>query len=131
MTGDTSINLSEAADWTQGGRQVVFQQCGACRHSWYFHRAFCPNCGHAGPTTVTATGVGVGIVHAITLVHRAPSDEFRAAAPYLIVLVDAVEGFRMMGHGNLSLAIGDRVRCRIQSIAGRWLPCFEKEPHES
>ena len=129
MNSHTAINVPEASDWTQGGKQVVFQQCGACRHTWYFHRSFCPDCGDAAPATVASTGVG--IVHAITLVHRAPSDEFRAAAPYRIVLVDAVEGFRMMGHGDLSLAIGDPVRCHIRSIAGRWLPYFEKEPHES
>ena len=129
MNSHTAIDVSEESDWTQGGKQVVLQQCGVCRHTWYFHRSFCPACGDAAPATMTATGVG--IVHAITLVHRAPSDEFRAAAPYRIVLVDAVEGFRMMGHGELSLAIGDRVQCRIRNIAGRWLPYFEKEPHES
>ena len=129
MNGHTEINLPDASDWTQGGKQVVFQQCGACRHTWYFHRSFCPACGDAAPATVTSTGLGT--VHAITLVYRAPSDEFRAAAPYRIVLVDAVEGFRMMGHGELSLTIGDRVRCSIRNIAGRWLPYFEKEPHES
>ena len=129
MNGQTAITLSEASDWTQGGKQVVFQQCGICHHAWYFHRSFCPACGDAAPATVTATGVGT--VHAITLVHRAPSDEFRAAAPYRIVLVDAVEGFRMMGHGELSLVIGDRVQCHIRNIAGRWLPHFEKEAHES
>ena len=129
MNSPTGINVPEASDWTQGGKQVLFQQCGACRHTWYFHRSFCPDCGHAAPATAISTGVGV--VHAITLVHRAPSDEFRAAAPYRIVLVDAVEGFRMMGHGELSLAIGDPVRCHIRNIAGRWLPYFEKEAHES
>ena len=129
MNSHTAINMPETSDWTQGGKQVKFQQCGVCHHTWYFHRSFCPDCGQAGPATVTFTSVG--IVHAITLVHRAPSDEFRAAAPYCIVLVDAVEGFRMMGHGDLSLAIGDRVRCRIRSIAGRGLPYFEKEAHES
>jgi len=129
MNSPPAINASEASDWTQGGKQVVFQQCSACHHTWYFHRSFCPECGHAAPATTASTGLGT--VHAITLVHRAPSDEFRAAAPYRIVLVDAVEGFRMMGHGDLSLAIGDRVRCRICNIAGRWLPYFEKEAHES
>ena len=129
MNSHTAINLPEASDWTQGGKQVVFQQCGVCRKTWYFHRSFCPACGDAAPVTMTSTGLGM--VHASTLVYRAPSDEFRAAAPYRIVLVDAVEGFRMMGHGDLSLVIGDRVRCCIRNIAGRWLPYFEKEAHES
>ena len=126
MNSHTEINLPDASDWTQGGNQVVFQQCGACRNTWYFHRSFCPACGHAAPVTMTSTGLGM--VHASTLVYRAPSDEFRAAAPYRIVLVDAVEGFRMMGHGDLSLALGDCVLFRMRNIADRLLPYFEKEP---
>ncbi len=121
--------MSALPDWTHGGDGVVFQQCGACRHTWYFHREFCPACGQAAPATSASSGVGT--VHASTLVHRAPTDDFRAAAPYRIVLVDVAEGFRMMGHGDLSLAIGDRVRCCVQNIAGRLLPYFDKEPHES
>jgi uncharacterized protein len=129
MNKPTTMNVPEASDWTQGGKQVRFQQCGACQHTWYFQRSFCPRCGHAAPASVISTGLGT--VHATTLVHRAPSDEFRAAAPYRIVLVDVVEGFRIMGHGGLSLAIGDQVRCSIRNIAGRWLPYFEKETHAS
>ena len=125
MNSPMAINVPEASDWTQGGKQVVFQQCGTCRKTWYFHRSFCPACGHAAPVTMTSTGLGT--VHASTLVYRAPSAEFRAAAPYRIVLVDAVEGFRMMGHGDLSLAIGDRVLFRVRNIADRLLPYFEKE----
>ena len=49
---------------------------------------------------VTQTGVGTGTVHARTLVARAPTEELRAHAPYLIVLVDADEGFRLMAHGD-------------------------------
>jgi uncharacterized OB-fold protein len=112
-------------DWTHGGDRVVFQRCTACKHVWYFHRDFCPACGHVSP--VDAISNGVGVVHASTLVLRAPSDEFRAIAPYRIVLVDVDEGFRMMGHADASLAIGDRVRVEICSIAGRLLPFFNRE----
>ena len=52
---------------------------------------------------------GTGTVHARTLVTRAPTEELRAHAPYLIVLVDAEEGFRLMAHGDKDLQIGDRV----------------------
>ena len=115
-----------SSDWIDGGADVVFQQCSACHHVWYFHRSFCPGCGHAAPSRLTSSGLGT--VHASTLVHRAPSDEFRAIAPYRIVLVDMTEGFRMMGHAEPSLVIGDPVRCRVKSIAGRALPYFDREP---
>ena len=115
-----------ALDWTCGGDHVRFQHCGACGQIWYFDRRFCPACGHADPAV--ATSAGRGSVHAGTLVHRAPTDDFRAAAPYRIVLVDMAEGFRMMGHGDVSLTIGDAVQCRMRTIAGRWLPFFDREP---
>ena len=112
-------------DWTQGGEALSYQHCGACQHVWFFRRDFCPSCGQREPHT--AVSAGQGIVHASTLVHRAPSDEFRALAPYRIVLVDLAEGFRAMGHGDPALAIGDRVRCRIRTLAGRALPYFDKD----
>ena len=120
---------SASIDWTRGGDHVVFQQCSACRHTWYFKRNFCPACGGDAPAAEISAGVGT--VQASTLVHRAPSDDFRAAAPYRIVLVDIAEGFRMMGHGEPTLAVGDRVRCQVRSIAGRLLPYFDRETHES
>ena len=120
-----SVEMMPASDWTAGGTRVVFQRCSICQHTWYFQRDFCPSCGHEAPAASACAGLG--IVHASTLVQRAPSDEFRAIAPYRIVLVDVAEGFRMMAHGHASLAIGDHVRCDVRYIAGRLLPFFDKE----
>jgi uncharacterized OB-fold protein len=113
------------ADWTQGAAAIAYQACGSCAHVWYFRRAFCPACGAAGPQPLASAGKGT--VHADTLVHRAPTDEFRALAPYRLVLVDIDEGFRMMGHGECGLAIGDRVHCGFRPLGDRLLPYFEKE----
>jgi uncharacterized protein len=46
--------------------------------------------------------------------------------PYNILLVDTVEGFRMMAHGDNDLAIGDAVTARYQPFAGRLVPYFTK-----
>ena len=119
MSGHASI------DWTQGGDGIAIQRCRACGHAWYFAREFCPACGAGAPETSAASGRGV--VHAGTLVHRAPSDDFKALAPYRIVLVDLEEGVRVMGHADPDLAIGDRVRCTVRRIAGRPLPHFIKD----
>jgi uncharacterized protein len=69
---------------------------------------------------------GEGIVYATSLVCRAATPETKAHVPYNIVLVDAVEGFRMMAHGEADLAIGDRVTARFVPFAGRLVPCFVK-----
>ena len=126
----TPIDTTSAGDplaacsWTEGGPSLLFQSCRACQHHWYFQRSFCPACGQTEP--IQSVSVGTGIVHASTLLQRAPNDEFRAIAPYRIVLVDVVEGFRVMGHGDAELGIGDPVRCEVRQIAGRALPFFRR-----
>lgn len=111
-------------DWTATTPGIAYQSCAACGNSWYFRRGFCPRCGTVSPDDRQASGMGT--VYAATLVTRAPSEELRAHAPYLILLVDADEGFRVMAHGDPSLEIGDRVRCRFIVLAGRLIPYFDK-----
>jgi len=111
-------------DWTDDGDGIAYQTCGNCNTTWYFRRSFCAQCGAYPPATRQASGLGT--VHARTLVARAPTGEWSAHAPYLIVLVDADEGFRLMAHGILDLQIGDRVSARFTHLAGRKIPYFEK-----
>jgi uncharacterized OB-fold protein len=114
------------ADWTSGTQSLVFQRCMSCRAIWYFRRTFCPHCGTSPVRDEQSSGKGT--VHAATLVTRAPTEELRAYAPYLIVLVDADEGFRLMAHGDPSLELGERVRCSFKTLAGKLIPYFEREP---
>lgn len=112
------------ADWTKNSDGIAYQSCGSCKAVWYFQRGFCPECGTAPPAALQASGLGT--VHARTLVARAPTEELRAHAPYLIVLIDADEGFRLMAHGEPDLQIGDRARARFTLLAGRKIPFFDK-----
>jgi uncharacterized OB-fold protein len=122
-----SDDIVQAADcWTRGGQRFVYQRCGACGRQWLFRRDFCPHCGAPEPSFRAAAGTG--IVSASTLVHRAPDDAFRAIAPYRLVLVELDEGLRLMAHADAEVAVGDRVRGRVQTIAGRPLPLFSKDP---
>lgn len=111
-------------DWTEGGDVIAYQRCPDCAEAWYFRRSFCPRCGHGNP--VTHASEGVGTVHAVTLVTRAPSAELRAFAPYAILLVDLDEGVRIMAQGEKTLAIGERVRARVADFAGRRVPFVER-----
>ena len=90
------------ADWTKGAEAIVYQSCGACGAVQYFHRSFCAACG--APNLVEDRASGTGKVYATSLVCRAATPETRAHVPYNIVLVDTVEGFRMMAHGDNDLA---------------------------
>jgi uncharacterized OB-fold protein len=111
--------------WTRGGSRFVYQHCSACGRQWLFRRDFCPHCGAHDPVFKVATGVGT--VCASTLVHRAPDDAFRAIAPYWLVLVDLDEGLRLMAHAEATVAVGERVRGDVRTVAGRPLPYFTKE----
>lgn len=115
-----------AQDWTNGVEAIVYQRCGGCGHAQYFLRRFCSVCGDQNPTMHNASGNG--IVYATSLVHRAATPETRAHVPYMIVLVDVPEGFRMMAHGDPTLVIGDRVAARFAQFAGRLVPYFERTP---
>ena len=108
-----------------GGERLQYQRCGGCGHVWYFQRDFCPECGQTPPQTLASEGAGT--LHASTLVHRAPSEEFKPLVPYSIVLVDLREGFRAMGHAEPGLALDTPVRCEMRAIAGRLLHYFVKD----
>ena len=112
------------ADWTKGVEAIVYQSCASCGKAQYFHRSFCAACGAPDPLEKRAGGAGT--VYATSLVCRAATPEARAHVPYNIVLVDTVEGFRMMAHGDNDLAIGDKVTARYQQFAGRLVPYFAK-----
>ena len=113
-----------SADWTTGTEAIVYQDCVACDGKQYFRRTFCAACGAPDPAQKRASGEG--IVYATSLVCRAATPETRAHVPYNILLVDALEGFRMMAHGDNELAIGDKVVARFTQFAGRLVPYFEK-----
>jgi uncharacterized OB-fold protein len=112
------------ADWTKGVEAIVYQQCAACGARQYFRRSFCAACGAPEPEARRASGQGT--VYATSLVCRAATAETKAHVPYNILLVDTVEGFRMMAHGDKGLAIGDKVMVRYGQFAGRLVPYFEK-----
>lgn len=119
--------MSEAAElkgWTDGADAILYQSCGACRHLWYFRRAFCPACGNASPQTHKASGKGV--VYAATIVRRAATPEARTHVPYAILLVDMAEDFRMMAHGDSDLRIGDHVVAEFRPFTGLRTPYFVK-----
>lgn len=112
------------SDWTGGAEAIVYQHCAACGARQYFRRSFCAACGAPDPQEKQASGEGT--VYAASLVCRAATPETRAHVPYNILLVDALEGFRMMAHGDNELVIGDRVAVRYKEFAGKLVPYFEK-----
>jgi uncharacterized OB-fold protein len=129
MTKSDSIQVS-ATPFLDGLANGVlrYQRCMACQAPQTLSRYACTRCGSRHLAWQDAAGTGT--VYAATVVNRAPSDVFRALAPYLLVLVDLDEGPRLMAHGTPGLKIGDRVCARIQPLAGSPLPVFSLRPEE-
>src|ERR1700691_2721062 len=112
MSGDKR----DMSDWTAGTEAIGYQCCGSCGGLQYFRRGFCALCRAPDPLEKRASGEGT--VYATSLVCRAATPETRAHVPYNIVLVDTVEGFRMMAHSVQDLAIAHHVTAPFLPFAG-------------
>ena len=85
-----------------------YQRCTDCGCAQTLTRLACSDCSSAALKWQDASGDGT--VVAVSVVSRAPSDEFRPLVPYTLVLVHLAEGPCLMGHATASIAIGDSVR---------------------
>lgn len=102
--------------------EIVYQCCEACGAAQRLARYACSACGSRRLCWRAAGGEGT--VFAVTVVSRAPSDEFRPLVPYGLALVDLDEGARLMGHSPVGLRIGERVRAEVFALGERRLVRF-------
>jgi uncharacterized OB-fold protein len=118
---------SYPAPYLEGVERGVlrYQLCEDCGAAQVLTRYACMRC--AGERLAWRDAAGTGTVYAITLVMRAPSEEFRALIPYALVLVNLDEGARVMAHGSPDLHIGERVRARFVAFGDRHLVQFQRE----
>jgi uncharacterized OB-fold protein len=126
-TADASAQYrSIATAFVDGLRagQLRWQGCDACGAPQHVARHACVGCG--SPRLSWRLARGDGVVWSATVVTRAPSPAFQALAPYTVVLVDLVEGARVMGHAQPGITIGEPVTARI--IAGPLRPLLHFEP---
>ena len=106
--------------------QLRFQVCGDCGSAQTLARYACVNCG--GSRLAWQAARGTAIVHAVTVISRAPSDEFRALVPYTLVLATLDEGPRLMAHAAPGVRIGERVSAGFFEHQGRVLVRFSPTP---
>ena len=118
-----------AAPFNDGLRDGVlrYQHCTACGGTQTLARYACQHCGERGALD-WRDAAGAATVCAVTEVARAPSDEFRALAPYTLVLVQLDEGPRLMAHATAGVHIGDRVHAGFFDHQGRTLVRFAPAP---
>ncbi len=104
---------------------VRYQRCASCAAVQRLARYACTACGSRD--VHWHDGSGRGTVFAVSRVHRAPTEEFKALAPYDLVLVDLAEGARVMGHATPGLAIGNAVRADVFRVGERNLLRFSAD----
>jgi len=101
-------------------RRLVVRRCRACGRHHFMPRGQCPSCWSVDLEWVDCSGFGR--IYSLSVVHRAPTPDFAAVAPYTIALVDLDEGPRMfanvVGPGALEAAIGDRVQVTFEHRGG-------------
>jgi len=107
-----------AATYSKGG--LMYQLCGACGHRQTFARPFCVACHTPDPEWRDADS---GTVVACTIMHRAPTAEWKARLPYAIALIDLADGPRIMALADPALCTGDRVALKPGGVHN--LPFFE------
>lgn len=102
-----------AAQWAEALRagRFLLQHCRSCDRHVFYPRRLCPHCHDASLDWVAADGRGT--VHAATVVARPAS----RGGDYNVVLVDLVEGVRMMsrvdGIPAAGASIGMAVRASV------------------
>jgi uncharacterized OB-fold protein len=125
MTTHQSVMTSLAQPYLEGLIEHVlrYQHCSACARAQTFAHDACQFCG--AESLAWHTSSGRGQVHAVTVVGRAPSDAFRALAPYTLVVVTLDEGARLMGHATPGVQIGDAVTTTFFKHLDQTLVRFE------
>jgi uncharacterized OB-fold protein len=122
------IDSDTAAFWEGTRRGVLLiQKCERCGGYQFYPRLVCIRCAGA---VVWIQADGRGTIYSYTVVHREPHEAFRALVPYVIALVDLIEGPRMMTRlrpvSPGSLRIGRDVRVTFERVTEEiTLPLFE------
>jgi uncharacterized OB-fold protein len=121
MTNDLPAPLVSpdgAPYWRAAAEERLELQCCADCGTYRFPPShLCRQCGSDAADWREVSGNGT--IYSFTIVHRAPTPEFRAHVPYVVALIDLAEGPRMManiiGPGALECAIGDAVAVTFEA----------------
>ena len=111
----TGSSEGPASQWAAALRhgKLQIQRCGACSRHVFYPRRLCPFCHSEQLDWVSVDGRGT--VHAVTVVARSAN----RGGDYNVVLVDLIEGVRMMsrveGVAAAAVTIGMPVRARIDT----------------
>jgi len=109
----------------QQGR-LVFKKCSSCGYVQFPPRHVCPKCWSDSAEWISSGGEGQ--VYSFSIVRRAPTPAHAAKVPYVIAMIELIDGPRMIanivGDDALGVSIGDRVTVTFEPWEGSALPQF-------
>jgi len=110
-------------------RRLVLPWCTDCGQPHWYPRGFCPSC--LSEEIEWRAAAGAGTVHAVSVQPKPNHPGLADRVPYAVLLVDLVEGVRMMlqcssAPDPWAIAVGDPVRIGWEPLPdGRHLPTAE------
>ncbi len=108
--------------------KLMIQQCGACHAHVFYPRPICPHCWSDALQWKEVSGRGR--LKSFSEVWKPGHPGWIPATPYLVGLVELVEGPTLLSHiqaADNQVTVGDPLVFCPTDIGGRVLPCFKKE----
>jgi uncharacterized OB-fold protein len=109
--------------------RLLLQRCTPCGHVWHPPSEFCPSCQASQFEWFDATGEG--LIHSYTVVHHAAHPAVEDWLPYTILLVDLIEGPRVIARlldAQAEPEIGAAVCLRFERYSDLKVPVFLLRP---
>jgi uncharacterized OB-fold protein len=109
--------------------RLLLQRCTPCGQAWHPPSEFCPFCQASEFEWIDASGDGV--IHSYTVVHHAAHPAVENWIPYTILLVDLIEGPRVIGRlvgATGEPEIGTPVCLRFERYSDLKVPVFVLRP---
>lgn len=116
--------------------RLTIQRCSACGNAVFFPRSVCPHCRRGTPEWMDAAGTGT--VYSFSVVERSAVPGYAEEVPYVVALVELVEGVRLMANivnaAPEDVRVGMPVRVTFESRSndgGAEIAIPQFEPGES
>jgi len=83
--------------WRSGADGVLrLPRCTACQRLFWYPRTHCPHCGSDALEWLATAGRGH--VYTFTIVRQSPEPFFAARVPYVVAMIELIEGPRVMAN---------------------------------
>lgn len=112
--------------------KLLIKFCVSCQKHHFYPRIICPHC--YGEDLVWVEASGEGRIYSYTVAHRPAGEAFREDVPYVIALVELMEGVRMMS--NIVGVSPEEVKCEMpvkvvfEEVEGVFFPKFTPKRNE-